>query len=182
MATETDERPIYMWIRKKKERYYQKLSWGKLFIIVSKTVLLTNIRNALLETSNISERLKFLLICKQQQKQKNKAKGIRPELFIQRKYKYKQTKILIWDLDLPKALLCAKRDATVFFLGLLTPRPRFRGRPSLCRGSPKEPPPIEEHDDDVSADPASSDRLGGLGESADANSCWRDALGAPGGR
>lgn len=36
----------------------------------------------------------------------------------------------------PRARLCASSDATVFFLGLLTPRPRFRGLPSR-EGQPK---------------------------------------------
>lgn len=32
---------------------------------------------------------------------------------------------------MPSARLCANREATVFFLGLETPRPRFLGLPSL---------------------------------------------------
>lgn len=36
---------------------------------------------------------------------------------------------------IPKALLCASKEATVFFLGLLTPLPKLRGRPSLWLGA-----------------------------------------------
>lgn len=73
----------------------------------------------------------------------------------------------------------------MFFLGLLTPLPKFLGRPSLWFMAATEVTvvlPVE-----VTAvllplgEAEFSVRLGGLGESAVAKSCTRDALGAPGG-
>lgn len=76
---------------------------------------------------------------------------------------------------LPNALLCANKEATVFFLGLLTPLPKFLGLPSFCpTGLMVVPPPAMVHDppiDDVELPPSEpSFLLGGLGESAWANS------------
>lgn len=74
--------------------------------------------------------------------------------------------------NLPKALLCANKEATVFFLGLLTPRPKFLGLPSLWpTGLMVVLPPAIVHDDvqveDVELPPSDpSFLLGGRGESA----------------
>lgn len=85
---------------------------------------------------------------------------------------------------IPKALLWANSDATVFFLGLLTPLPKFRGRPSLWFIEGIEGIVVLAVDVTVHVplgEVEFSARLGGLGESAVANNWTKDALGAPGG-
>lgn len=67
----------------------------------------------------------------------------------------------------------------MFFFGLLTPRPRFLGRPSLWFMMETVVVPVVVAR--LLGDAEFSLRLGGLGESAVANSCTKEALGAPGG-
>lgn len=90
----------------------------------------------------------------------------------------------IYLFHLPNALLWANNDATVFFFGLLTPLPKFLGRPSLwfidgIEGIVVLAVEVTLHV--PLGDAEFSARLGGRGESAVANNWTNDALGAPGG-
>ena len=68
---------------------------------------------------------------------------------------------------IPKALLWASSEATVFFFGFDTPRPKFLGRPSLWWVV-------------LALSLSSLPLLGRWGESAAANSCAKDGLGDAG--
>lgn len=99
---------------------------------------------------------------------------------------YEQTDQVKWKTQLknyqiiPNALLCANNEATVFFLGLLTPRPKFLGLPSLWpTGLIVVLPPAMVHEDvhveEVELPPSEpSFLLGGRGESAWAKNCVAD--------
>lgn len=69
---------------------------------------------------------------------------------------------------IPRALLWASNEATVFFLGFDTPRPRFRGLPSLWWVAV------------LALSLSSLPLLGRCGESAAAKSCAKEGLGDAG--